>query len=167
MEFLDNNKYYSIKNNIILWYVSLVVTSLNQELQVIDYKRQKNDFDDSYDFFNSYFKDENLSDKLNKCYQFDCSSKHIGKILDKGYLDRKRLLLALSFAYLYDDFSLLENLLEVQDKVNDSYVPLFYLSTKDRVEEIKKIISNIDTIDVLSVSSIDSRTSTISKLTLS
>lgn len=150
LESLDGNNYYSIKNNILLWYISLIVTSLNQELQVTDYKRQKSDFDFSYDFFNSYFKDDNLSDKLNKCYQFDCSSKHIGKILDKGCIDRKELLLALSFVYLYDDFSFLEDLLKIHDEVNDSYIPLFYLSTKDRAEEIKKIIGNIDTIDIMS-----------------
>lgn len=148
LESLDVEKYHPIKNNIILWYVLLIVTSLNQELQVIDYKRKKSDY--LYNYFNSYFKDENLSDKLNKCYQFDCNSKHIGKILDRGYLDRKELLLALSFAYLYDDFSLIEDLLKVHDEVNDSYIPLFYLSTKDRVEEIKRIISSIDTIDVMS-----------------
>lgn len=148
LESLDVEKYHSIKNNIILWYVLLIVTSLNQELQVVDYKRQKSDY--LYNYFNSYFKDENLSDKLNKCYQFDCNSKHIGKILDSGYLDRKELLLALSFAYLYDDFSLIEDLLKVHDEVNDSYIPLFFLSTKDRTEEIKRIISSIDTIDVMS-----------------
>ena len=35
------------------------------------------------------YPDENLSDKLNKCYQFDCNSKHIGKILDRGSLDKR------------------------------------------------------------------------------
>ncbi len=149
MESLDNQKYLSIKTNIILWYVSLIVTYFNQNSMVVDNKEKLNDFDYYFKYFNNYLKDEDLSHTLTMCYLFDCQSKHIGKINDNGNIGRKDLLLSLAFAYLYDDYSFLNDNLKISDEVNDSYIPLFYLSTKDRTNEIKKIIDSIDSIEVM------------------
>lgn len=139
---LNTNEYYKLDRNIILWYTSLIVAALNSDSKDSNYQRQKNEFDFTFDELNKYFSDEKIADSLNRCVQIDNSSKRILKISEEENINKISLIICLAYAYLYDDYSRLNEILLRPKTNNEINVELFYLSTDERKNQIGVIIEN-------------------------
>lgn len=132
MNSLDSNKYNKLDEYALIWYSSLILTHINSSNMNI-----KENEEDAYEYFYYTFKDKNIAANLAEALGKDTNS-----IIDEKKFSKRMLFVSITFAYLYDDYSYFDEFLIKQNTSSEREIHLFYLSAKERLSEIKKIIES-------------------------
>lgn len=146
MDKKDEKDYFKLEKSIILWYASLIVSAINNFSQEIENNEKEIESEKIYLCFFKKFQEKDLTYRLFKCAKIDKGSTHSIEFTEYKTLGSFFLISAFAYAYLFDNYEELENLLVKkmisETKKDERIIPLFYLSAEERKEEIKKIITS-------------------------
>lgn len=145
MDKKDEKDSFKLEKSIVLWYASLIVSAINNFSQEKENKGKEIESEKAYIWFFKKIQEKDLAYRLFKCAQIDKNSTHSIEFTEYKTMGSLLLISAFAYAYLFDNYKEMEDLLVKkmisETKKDERIVPLFYLSTEDRKEEIKKIIA--------------------------
>ena len=144
------NNYRTLEDKTLLWYCSLIVSKLNSKFDTTLYL---NRIQEELNFFKviveEYFDDKKTCEKIECIFYYDLDSdyEYSGKndsLLEKNVLN---LICSLTYAYFYDDYSLLKNLLRIKEEIHSDSIfdkpYIFYMSESNKKIYISEVIRTI------------------------
>ena len=152
LNYSSTTKCKQLKDNTLLWCCSLIVSKLNSKIDFSQYKTKMNsEFNFVRDNIDDYFSDKDIADKLECIYYIDSESTYEYSAKNDYVLSKNKsdLICSLAYIYFYDDYSLLEKLLLIEeDGLNKLSVydrkHIFLMSEQNKRQYISEVIEDIE-----------------------